>query len=85
VRAIIDLLCVSEADPRYRYPNLHEVRHIAAKKDIAFVEYLDEGSATIAKDALHNFKLEDNKIKVLRFFLIIRLVLTRPQITFARK
>lgn len=49
---------------RSRYPNLHEVRHIAAKKDIAFVEYLDENSATIAKEALHNFKLEDNKIKV---------------------
>ena len=47
-----------------RYPNLHEVRHIAAKKDIAFIEYLDENSATIAKEALHNFKLEDNKIKV---------------------
>lgn len=48
-----------------RYPNLHEVRLIPTKKDIAFVEYLDEGSATIAKDALHNYKLDgENKIKV---------------------
>ncbi len=48
-----------------RYPNLHEVRLIANKKDIAFVEYMDEGSATVAKDALHNYKLDgENKIKV---------------------
>jgi len=44
---------------------LHEVRLIANKKDIAFVEYMDEGSATVAKDALHNYKLDgENKIKV---------------------
>ena len=48
-----------------QYPNLHEVRLIPTKKDIAFVEYLDEGSATVAKDALHNYKLDgENKIKV---------------------
>lgn len=48
-----------------RYPNLYEVRLIPTKKDIAFVEYLDEGSATVAKDALHNYKLDgENKIKV---------------------
>ncbi len=52
-----------------RYPNLHEVRLIANKKDIAFVEYMDEGSATVAKDALHNYKLDgENKIKV-RFLI----------------
>jgi hypothetical protein len=51
-----------------RYPNLHEVRLIANKKDIAFVEYMDEGSATVAKDALHNYKLDgENKIKVSLF------------------
>jgi U2 small nuclear ribonucleoprotein B'' len=49
----------------YRYPNLHEVRLIPTKKDIAFVEYIDEGSAGVAKDALHNYKLDgENKIKV---------------------
>ena len=49
----------------YRYPNLYEVRMIATKKDIAFVEFIDEGSATVAKDALHNYKLDgENKIKV---------------------
>ena len=48
-----------------QYPNLHEVRLVPSKKDIAFVEYLDEGSATVAKDALHNYKLDgENKIKV---------------------
>lgn len=48
-----------------RYPNLHEVRLIPTKKDIAFVEYTDEASSTVAKDALHNYKLDgENKIKV---------------------
>ncbi|KIM69910.1 hypothetical protein SCLCIDRAFT_1160124 [Scleroderma citrinum Foug A] len=47
-----------------QYPNLHEVRLIPTKKDIAFVEYMDEGSASVAKDALHNYKLDgENKIK----------------------
>lgn len=49
-----------------RYPNLHEVRLIPTKRDIAFVEFLDEGSAGVAKDALHNYKLDgENKIKVI--------------------
>ena len=49
----------------YRYPNLYEVRLIPTKKDIAFVEYMDEVSATVAKEGLHNFKLDgENKIKV---------------------
>jgi len=48
-----------------QYANLHEVRLIPMKKDIGFVEYLDEGSATVAKDALHNYKLDgENKIKI---------------------
>ncbi|KAI0026994.1 hypothetical protein K488DRAFT_63371 [Vararia minispora EC-137] len=48
-----------------QYPNLYEVRLIPTKKDIAFVEYVDEGSATVAKEALHNYKLDgENKIKV---------------------
>lgn len=50
--------------PITRYPNLHEVRLIPTKRDIAFVEYIDEGSAGVAKDALHNYKLDgENKIK----------------------
>jgi hypothetical protein len=37
------------------------------KKDIGFVEYLDEASAGVAKDALHNYKLDgENKIKVIQ-------------------
>lgn len=48
-----------------QYPNLYEVRMIPTKKDIAFVEYMDEASSTVAKDALHNFKLDaEHKIKV---------------------
>lgn len=48
-----------------QYPNLHEVRLIPTRKEIAFVEYLDEASATTAKDALHNYKLDgENKIKI---------------------
>ncbi|KAF8628537.1 hypothetical protein AX15_003831 [Amanita polypyramis BW_CC] len=48
-----------------QYPNLYEVRLIPTKRDIAFVEYYDEGSATVAKDALHNYKLDgENKIKI---------------------
>jgi hypothetical protein len=48
-----------------QYPNLYEVRMIPTKKDIGFVEYMDEGSATVAKDALHNYKLDgENKIKI---------------------
>ncbi|KAE9388594.1 RNA-binding domain-containing protein [Gymnopus androsaceus JB14] len=48
-----------------QYPNLHEVRLIPTKKDIAFVEYIDEASSTVAKDALHNYKLDgENKIKI---------------------
>lgn len=49
----------------FRYPNLYEVRLIPTKRDIAFVEFMDEGSAGVAKDALHNYKLDgENKIKV---------------------
>ncbi|EJD03796.1 RNA-binding domain-containing protein [Fomitiporia mediterranea MF3/22] len=48
-----------------QYPNLHDVRLIPTKKDIAFVEYSDEASATAAKDALHNYKLDgEHKIKI---------------------
>ncbi|KAI8980563.1 RNA-binding domain-containing protein [Trametes punicea] len=48
-----------------QYPNLYEVRLIPTKKDIAFVEFLDEASATVAKEALHNYKLDgENKIKI---------------------
>ncbi|KAJ9098092.1 hypothetical protein QFC20_006040 [Naganishia adeliensis] len=48
-----------------QYPNLLEVRLIPAKKDIAFVEYADEESATVAKEALHNFKIDgETKMKV---------------------
>ncbi|THV03790.1 hypothetical protein K435DRAFT_962276 [Dendrothele bispora CBS 962.96] len=32
-----------------QYPNLYEVRLIPTKKDIAFVEYMDEASSTAAK------------------------------------
>jgi len=48
-----------------QYPNLYEVRLIPTKRDIAFVEFVDDGSAGVAKDALHNYKLDgENKIKI---------------------
>ena len=48
-----------------RHAGLLEIRTIPAKKDIAFVEFSDEGSATVAKDALHNFKIDgETKMKV---------------------
>lgn len=69
-----------------RYPNLHEVRLIPTKRDIAFVEFLDEGSAGVAKDALHNYKLDgENKIKVRVIMRYQGLMLITLQITFARK
>ncbi|ELU44215.1 RNA recognition motif domain-containing protein [Rhizoctonia solani AG-1 IA] len=38
---------------------------IPTKKDIAFVEFVDEATSTVAKEALHNYKLDgENKIKV---------------------
>lgn len=47
------------------HPGLVEIRTIPAKKDIAFVEFADEGAATVAKDALHNFKIDgETKMKV---------------------
>ena len=72
-----------------RYPNLYEVRLIPTKKDIAFVEFMDEGSATVAKDALHNYKLDgENKIKVRAQPAFVRsgiVLIAIDQITFARK
>ena len=60
LQSVLELKC-----RHARYPNLYEVRLIPTKKDIAFVEFVDEGSATVAKDALHNYKLDgENKIKV---------------------
>ena len=48
-----------------RYAGLLEIRTIPAKKDIAFVEFADEATATVAKDALHNFKIDgETKMKV---------------------
>ena len=51
---------------------------------------MDEGSATVAKDALHNYKLDgENKIKVSHLIIIMyfRHILRTSllQITFARK
>jgi U2 small nuclear ribonucleoprotein B'' len=62
------VICQSLMSYLPRYPNLYEVRLIPTKRDIAFVEFVDEGSAGVAKDALHNYKLDgENKIKVRHF------------------
>ncbi|KAG8902167.1 hypothetical protein FRB99_004804 [Tulasnella sp. 403] len=48
-----------------QYPNLLDIRTVPTKKDIAFIEYADEDSATTAKDALHNNKIDgESKIKI---------------------
>jgi len=48
-----------------QHPNLIDVRTVPTKKDIAFVEFADEDSATNAKDALHNYKVDgETKIKI---------------------
>jgi len=48
-----------------QHPNLMDIRTVPTKKDIAFVEYADEDSATKAKDALHNYKVDgETKIKI---------------------
>lgn len=39
-----------------RYPNLLEVRTIPGRRNIAFVEFEDESSSAVARDALHNTK-----------------------------
>jgi RNA recognition motif-containing protein len=47
------------------HAGLVEIRTIPSKKDIAFVEFADEAAATVAKDALHNFKIDgETKMKV---------------------
>ena len=50
------------------------MRLIPTRRDIAFVEYMDEASATVAKEALHNYKLDsEHKIKVrLHSFLLAK-------------
>ena len=47
-----------------QYPNLAEVRIIPARPDIAFVEYMDEGSSAVAKDALNQYHIDGQPIKV---------------------
>jgi len=42
-----------------QYDNFVEVRLIPSRKGIAFVQYLDETSSSVAKDALHNVKFGD--------------------------
>ncbi|GAA5927684.1 U1A/U2B"/SNF family RNA-binding protein [Sporobolomyces koalae] len=48
------------------YPNLIEVRTIPGRKNIAFVEFTDEASSAVAREALHNTKQGEDgpKLKV---------------------
>ncbi|KAM0746588.1 hypothetical protein T439DRAFT_293813 [Meredithblackwellia eburnea MCA 4105] len=50
------------------YPNLTEVRTIPGRKNIAFVEFTDDSSSGVAREALHNMRLGQGdaalKIKV---------------------
>jgi RNA recognition motif-containing protein len=62
-----------------QYPGLAEVRMIPTKKDIAFVEFVDETTAGVAKDALHNYKLDgENKIKARTRFSVNNTQLLTP-------
>ena len=80
---LLDLL-VADFIPS-RYPNLYEVRLIPTKRDIAFVEFVDEGSAGVAKDALHNYKLDgENKIKVRCFLLLLPGNMTYTHLDYIR-
>jgi len=70
---------------KQRYPNLYEVRLIPMKKDIGFVEYMDEASAGVAKDALHNYKLDgENKIKVCLSFIALQLCTSKCTLNYPR-
>ncbi|KLT44151.1 RNA-binding domain-containing protein [Cutaneotrichosporon oleaginosum] len=53
-----------------QYAGLQEIRTVPAKRDIAFVEFVDEATSAVAKDALHNFKIDGE---------------TKMKVTFARK
>ncbi|GAA5983827.1 hypothetical protein JCM5350_007562 [Sporobolomyces pararoseus] len=48
------------------YPNLIEVRTIPGRRNIAFVEFTDEASSAVAREALHNMKQGEDgpKLKV---------------------
>ncbi len=49
----------------HSHAGLVEIRTIPTKKDIAFIEYADEPTAIVAKEALHNFKIDgETKMKV---------------------
>ena len=77
-----------EAKVRCRYPSMNEVRTIPGRKNIAFVEYEDENASSTARDALHNTKIQDMKIKVLIPADIYCFQCTDAcwaQITFAKK
>lgn len=50
---------------------MNEVRTIPGRKNIAFVEYEDESASSTARDALHNTKIQDMKIKVLNVALSV--------------
>jgi U2 small nuclear ribonucleoprotein B'' len=65
---------------------LVEIRTIPAKKDIAFVEFADEGTATVAKDALHNFKIDgETKMKASSLRGSAYSTKLTIQVTYARK
>ncbi len=67
-----------------QYAGLVEIRTVPAKRDIAFVEFADETTSSVAKDALHNFKIDgETKMKVSPSNMPV--VVADAQVTFARK
>ncbi|EFJ07198.1 hypothetical protein SELMODRAFT_236385 [Selaginella moellendorffii] len=50
-----------------RYPGLKDVRMVDGRPGIAFVEYSDEGQATVALEALQSFKITANHAMVISY------------------
>uniref|UniRef100_A0A914ZW13 RRM domain-containing protein n=1 Tax=Parascaris univalens TaxID=6257 RepID=A0A914ZW13_PARUN len=44
------------------YPGLKDIRRIPNRPDIAFVEFESEGEATVARNALNNFKITPSQV-----------------------
>ena len=50
-----------------QFPGLKEVRQVPGRSDIAFVEFVTEGQAATARDALKNFKITPTQAMKVNF------------------
>ncbi|CED84554.1 rna-binding domain-containing protein [Phaffia rhodozyma] len=73
IQNLVDGVTKEDLEEQFsKYPNLVAVRVIAARRDIAFVDYADEASSTLAREGLNNFKMGPGEGEAMR-------------VTFARK